>query len=162
LLGPATVTIVGIKSAPDNGTAVVPDRCRIRVDRRYLRTETPAKVQAEIQAIVDRLAKENPDFKCDVNLFNHYPLMFVDPENPIVKAGVAAYETVNGAPPKVTAWQFGVNATFMAELGIPTVGIGPGNEKYAHTPEEHVPVADLTQCCKLWTRLIVDVCGEAA
>ena len=28
----------------------------------------------------------------------------------------------------------------MSEAGIPCIGIGPGNEDFAHTADEHVPI----------------------
>ena len=142
LMGPATAVAVSIHSAPDNGTAVVPDRCNIRLDRRYVRGETPASCEAEIRAVFNQipvLTSEN----WSLELINHYPLMFTSAENPVVKAAIDAMTEVNGYEPKVSAWRFGVNGTFMAEAGIPTVGLGPGDEKWAHTPEEHILVQDL-------------------
>lgn len=50
----------------------------------------------------------------------------------------------------------------IGEAGVPTVGIGPGNEKWAHTPQEHVGIALLKRACRIWTGLIVRVCGVAS
>lgn len=162
VLGPATVTLISMKSSPDNGTAVVPDRCIIRVDRRYVRGETAESCERELRDILDRIAASHSGFKYDLNVIVHYPLMWVEPDSPVVQAALRARESVTGQPDTVDAWRFGVNGTFMCAAGIPTVGLGPGNEKWAHTPDEHILVADLVEACGIWSRMIVDVCGVAS
>lgn len=162
LLGPATVTLISMRSAPDNGTAVVPDRCVIRIDRRYVRGESAASCEAELRAILDRLAAADDRFVYDFSVVTHYPLMYVEPDNPVVGAALAAREAVTGTKDDVGAWRFGVNGTFMCAAGIPTVGLGPGNEKWAHTPDEHILIDDLSEACRIWTRMIVNLCGVAS
>ena len=171
LLGDATVTVTGLRSSPDNNTAVIPDACQLRIDRRYVRSETPQRCEDELRRLLARLGAGDSRFRADLRLANHYPLMYVDPTTPVVKA---AQEAIEGAArtggdknawrsvdAEIGAWRFGVNGTFMCEEGIPTVGVGPGNEKWAHTPHEHVGLAQLEQACRIWTRMIVRVCGVA-
>lgn len=162
VLGPATVTLISMKSSPDNGTAVVPDRCIIRVDRRYVRGESAESCERELRGILDGLVSRNSRFKYDLRVIVHYPMMWVEPNNPVVEAALRARENVTGRADTVAAWRFGVNGTFMCAAGIPTVGLGPGNEKWAHTPDEHILVADLVEACGIWSRMIVDVCGVAS
>jgi putative selenium metabolism hydrolase len=161
LLGPATVTVISVRSSPDNGTAVVPDRCVVRVDRRYVRGETAETCEAELRALIAKLEAGVADFKCDFRLITHYPLMYVPPDNPVVVAALAARKDAVAKDEEPGAWRFGVNGTFMCRAGIPTVGLGPGNEKWAHTPDEHIGIDDLTETCRIWTRLIMRVCGVA-
>lgn len=47
---------------------IVPDRCNITYDRRLVPTETPEDAIAEIQAIIDRLSAEDPDFHATVKV----------------------------------------------------------------------------------------------
>ncbi len=162
LLGPATVTVISVRTTPDNGTAVVPDRCIVRVDRRYVRGETAESCEAELRALIDQLTQSVPGFRCDFRLMTHYPLMYVAPDNPVVTAALAARKSAIGKDDAPAAWRFGVNGTFMCRAGIPTVGLGPGNEKWAHTPDEHILIDDLTETCRIWTRLILRVCGVAS
>ncbi|MBK1870665.1 M20 family metallopeptidase [Aestuariivirga sp. YIM B02566] len=162
LLGPATVTVISVRTTPDNGTAVVPDRCIVRVDRRYVRGETAESCEAELRALIDQLAQSVPGFRYDFRLMTHYPLMYVAPDNPVVAAALAARQSATGKDNAPAAWRFGVNGTFMCRAGIPTVGLGPGNEKWAHTPDEHILIEDLTETCRIWTRFILRVCGVAS
>jgi succinyl-diaminopimelate desuccinylase len=161
VLGPATVTLISMKSSPDNGTAVVPDRCIIRVDRRYVRGESAESCERELRGILDNLATGNPGFRYELQVIVHYPMMWVEPGNPVVKAALRARQSVTGRQDTVASWRFGVNGTFMCAAGIPTVGLGPGNEKWAHTPDEHILVADLVEACGIWSRMIVDICETA-
>lgn len=172
LLGDATVTITGLRSSPDNSTAVIPDACHLRIDRRYVRGETPQKCEDELRRLLAGIGAKGSGFRADLRLTNHYPLMYVDPGARVVQAAQEAIEDAARADgeknawrsvaAEVGAWRFGVNGTFMCEAGIPTVGVGPGNEKWAHTPQEHVGLAQLKQACRIWTRMIVRVCGVAA
>ncbi|WP_158815404.1 M20 family metallopeptidase [Methylocapsa sp. S129] len=162
LLGLATVTITGFHSYPDNGTAVVPDQCRLRIDRRYVRGETPESCEAELRSLFAETAKQNSDLRWELALTNHYPLMFTDPSNPVVQAAVEAVSEVVGEKPAIGAWRFGVNGTFMVEAGIPTVGVGPGDERWAHTPEEHILIDDLHRSAESIAHLVLKVCGSAS
>lgn len=160
LFGPATVTVTSLRSSPDNATALVPDRCILRVDRRYVRGETPEGCEAELRRILAAIEAAHPDFRADLRLTNHYPLMEIDAASPLVDVATEAVQAVStdlGARPG--AWRFGVNGTFMSAAGIPTIGIGPGDERWAHTRDEHVPVADLERAALIWIRLIVRLCG---
>ncbi len=162
ILGPATVTVISMKSSPDNGTAVVPDRCVVRVDRRYVRGESAESCEQELRNILDGIASRTGGFRYELNVVVHYPMMWVDPDSPVVKAALHARAAVTGVRDGVASWRFGVNGTFMCAAGIPTVGLGPGNEKWAHTPDEHILVEDLVEACGIWSRMIIDVCGIAA
>ena len=50
-----------------------------------------------------------------------------------------------GREPVVGKWDFSTNGIATCGLfGVPTVGFGPGNEIYAHTPDDQCPVDHLT------------------
>jgi succinyl-diaminopimelate desuccinylase len=161
LLGQGTMAAIDIRAEPGGAVAVVPDRCTIRVDRRYIPGESPATCRAELDAIVTALHGDDPGFRCDITEVNHYPLFFTDAGHDLVTATRAARADVLGTPGELGAWRFGVNGTFMARAGIPTIGFGPGNERWAHTPREHVLVDDLVAAARVYARLAVSVCGVA-
>jgi putative selenium metabolism hydrolase len=157
LLGAATLTVTGIEATPAGGVAVVPSNCRIRVDRRYVRGETPDSCRAEIEELVARVGAEH-EAHATVELVNVYPLMSTEPDHPLVAAACAAVEGATGRRPALKAWGFGVNATFMNAAGIPSVGIGAGDERLAHTPAERVPVGEIVQASRAYALLIERLC----
>jgi putative selenium metabolism hydrolase len=158
LLGDATLTVTGIASAPAGGVAVVPSSCTIRVDRRYVRSETPESCHLAIEDIVARVAAEQ-GARATVEVVNVYPLMMTEPDDPLVAAASSALEEATGRRPTLKAWQFGVNATFMNAAGIPSVGIGPGDERLAHTAAERVPIAQVIDACRAYALLIERLCA---
>jgi acetylornithine deacetylase/succinyl-diaminopimelate desuccinylase-like protein len=75
----------------------------------------------------------------------YYPTWLLAEDHPAVVAGVRAAEAALGAPPVVGKWGFSTNGIATRGLhGVPTIGFGPGNEIYAHTPDDQCPVAHLT------------------
>ena len=158
LLGAATMTVTGIVSAPAGGVAVIPSSCTIRVDRRYVRGETPESCRAEVEELVARVAAEH-GAHATVELVNVYPLMVTEPDHPLVHAASGAVEAATGRTPTLKVWRFGVNATFMNAAGIPSVGIGSGDERLAHTPDERVPVSEIIQASRAYALLIERLCA---
>jgi succinyl-diaminopimelate desuccinylase len=158
LLGEATLTVTGISSTPAGDVAVVPASCTVRVDRRYVRDETPESCARQIEELVARVASETGT-RASVEVVNVYPLMLTEGDEPIVAAAAEAVEEATGRRPALKAWQFGVNATFMNAAGIPSVGVGPGDERLAHTPDERVPVAEVVQACRAYALLIERLCA---
>jgi succinyl-diaminopimelate desuccinylase len=157
--GGATVTVTGISSEPQGDVAVVPSSCTVRVDRRYVPSETPASVTRQLEELVAGVAAEHGS-TARLEQVNVYPLMAIEEDHPLVAAGIAAVQRVVGRRPRLRTWRFGVNATFMAQAGIPTIGIGPGNEDWAHTPQEHVPVDQLVQSSRIYAALIERLCSS--
>ena len=157
LLGKATLTVTGIASTPTGGVAVIPSSCTIRVDRRYVRGETPDSCRIAIEELIASVAAEH-GARANVDLVNVYPLMMTEPDHPLVSAASAAVEEATGNRPALTAWKFGVNATFMNAAGIPSVGIGAGDERLAHTPDERVPIEAIVQASRAYALLIKRLC----
>ncbi len=157
LLGRASLAPIDIAAYPGGGVAVVPGRCTVRVDRRYVRQETPAECLLQLQEVLGRV--EGLSFA--ISQVNLYPLMYLDPDHSLVKSLLRCRERALGDPGRVGAWRFGVNGTFMAQAGIPTAGFGPGDEVWAHTSEEHVLVDDLLKAAKVYIMATLDLCGVA-
>lgn len=157
--GKGTMTVTGISSDPDTEVAVVPSSCTIRLDRRYIPGETPEGCLAEVAELVERVSVEH-GIEAEVELVNIYPLMSISEDHELVRCGVEAVSAVTGKAPEIKAWRFGVNGTFMSEAGIPTIGIGPGNENFAHTRDEHVPVGELVDSSRIYSNLIERLCSE--
>jgi succinyl-diaminopimelate desuccinylase len=156
--GNATIVVTRVDSEPREDVAVVPAACTIRVDRRYVPAERPDDVEQELRALVTDVASRRGS-TAEVKRIGHYPLMAIDRSDPLVGAGLAAVQRVTGRKPGVTTWDFGVNATFMSAAGIPSIGIGPGSERFAHGPDEHVPLAELADAGRIYANLIRELCS---
>jgi len=159
MLGDCTFTVIDIVSGPGRLGPITPDRCEIALDRRYLPEETADSVQKEIQGLIDDRRRNDPDFKAKVELVKDFRPLYCSEDEPIVKIIQKAREAVLGDEGKLSTWKFGVDGTFIQRAGIPCAGFGPGDERFAHTPEDHVPIADLTASCEVYAEIIRSACG---
>ena len=68
------------------------------------------------------------------------------------KRGVAAISSVRlRRAPQVGRWNFSTNGVACCGMfGVPTVGFGPGDEIWAHTPDDQVPVAHLAAAARFY------------
>lgn len=157
-LGKASYTVIDIAASPGRLTPIVPDHCEIILDRRFLPEETPEMLDEHLWKIIGEVKNEDPLFDADVELVKVFPAMLTDPGGKIVKAVKEARRMVMGDEGEIGAWYFGVDGTFIERAGIPCAGFGPGNEHYAHTPEDHVPVDHVVTAAKVYSQLIIKLC----
>ncbi len=159
MLGPCTFAVIDILSRPGRLGPITPDLCEIALDRRYLPEESAETVQKEIETLLERRAVSDDDFRWEIERVKDFPPFFCEEDQPVVKLAKAARETVLGDPGKISVWKFGVDGTFIHRAGIPCVGFGPGDEGFAHTPEDHVPVDHLVRACRVYAEMIRRACG---
>jgi putative selenium metabolism hydrolase len=157
--GSCTVTAIDISASPGRLTPIVPDRCNLVVDRRYLPSESAESVKGELEALLAQVKKEDPRFEAEVSLAKNFPPYYCNPEEEVVKLLQGARRKVLGEEGKFQAWRFGVDGSFIHRAGIPCAGFGPGNEDLAHTPEDYIPVDDIIQAAKVYAQTILDACG---
>ncbi|MCK9310063.1 MAG: YgeY family selenium metabolism-linked hydrolase, partial [Candidatus Cloacimonetes bacterium] len=63
-----------------------------------------------------------------------------------------------GKAPKIDKWTFSTNGVSIAGMkGIPCIGMGPGNEIYAHAPNEACPVEHLTSAAAFYAALVYEL-----
>ncbi|MCF8127634.1 MAG: M20/M25/M40 family metallo-hydrolase [Deltaproteobacteria bacterium] len=159
MLGDCTFTVIDIVSKPGRLGPITPDWCEIALDRRYLPDETAVSVQKEIQGFIDDRSKNDPDFKAMVELVKDFPPLYCPEDEPVVKIIQEARGSVLGEKGELSTWKFGVDGTFIQRAGIPCAGFGPGDERFAHTPEDHVPIADLIASCDVYAEIIRSACA---
>ena len=159
-LGKGSVTISEIRSTSPSLCAVA-DSCTIHLDRRLTRGETLEHAVAEIEALegvkrsratVSVLDYSRPAYTDLVYpTRKYYPTWVMDEDHPAVTSAVEAAAAVLGGAPRLDKWTFSTNGIATCGLfGVPTVGFGPADELYAHTPEDQCPVAHLTRAAEFY------------
>jgi putative selenium metabolism hydrolase len=152
-LGKGSVTISEIKSGSPSLCAVS-DFARIHLDRRLTWGETKESAVAEIEAIVkDMKAKvevlhyeETAYTGLKYGMEKYFPTWKMEEDSKVVQTGVQAFEQLFNKKPLVDKWTFSTNGvTINGYYQIPMIGFGPGNEIYAHAPNEKVPIDDLVK-----------------
>jgi succinyl-diaminopimelate desuccinylase len=146
----STLNLNGIQAGtvPD-GTglqaACVPDRCRLTLDRRYLIEETVGEVRGEIEAVLERLRAERPDFAYALRELMHVAPIMTEPTAPVPQAVAAAIRAVLGKEAQFVASPGTYDQKHIARIGHlhDCVAYGPGILDLAHQPDEYVVIADL-------------------
>ena len=159
-LGKGTVTVTYIECSTPSRCAV-PDRAYIHVDRRLTRGETRESALAEVEdavrragvkAAVEVLRYKEPSYRgLVIETDKYYPTWVLDEEHPLCRAGVETCRQVLGRESKIGKWAFSTNGVAtMGMMGVPTIGFGPGDEVYAHTIDDQVPVDHLVKAAAFY------------
>jgi putative selenium metabolism hydrolase len=154
-LGKGTVVVSKVEAQTPSINAV-PDGCTIYLDRRLTIGESVESARKELDSLpavqdgeadIELLSYEGKSYTGLTLVTDKYFPTWVIPENdPAVTAGVQAAERALGRTPDVGRWVFSTNGVASAgKLGITTIGFGPANEVWAHSPDDQCPIDDLPQ-----------------
>ena len=156
LVGPPSLHAAVLRGG--TGTSTYADRCRLEIERRTVPGETEPQVLAEIQAITDSLAKEDPTFRATVRPMLTRSSFEVDRGAPIVNAVLGAAANVLGARPEVIGEPYWMDAALLSEVGIDTVVIGPSGAG-AHALEEWVDLASIGKVADILAAAAHEFCS---
>jgi acetylornithine deacetylase/succinyl-diaminopimelate desuccinylase-like protein len=162
LYGKVTIAITRISVKPD-AFNVVPEECIFYIDCRYHPEFVRSTLIEKLEAIIEEMKREDPDFSAyipekDANSsFSGY---YTNPEEyPIVDEVQSALAEALGVEPKVGTWRFATDGGKYYRKGLPVVGFGPSEEKYAHTHQDNVRVEDYLTAIKVYAWLACKICG---
>lgn len=169
-LGKGSLAITQIENTAASKN-VIPDSCTFVIDRRLTLGETEAKVLAEVEGLI---ARENVRARVSLAEFDytsytgyrcrdveHYPAWVVSENHPLVQAATRAVREVTGERPSIGKWDFSTDGVYtMGVAGIPTVGIGPGEESRAHTADECIRLDDCYTAARIYAQLAIELLGE--
>jgi putative selenium metabolism hydrolase len=159
-LGKGTIVVSEITSSAPSLCAVA-DGASLHLDRRLTWGETKESALKEIRD------KIGPEGQIEVPVYSresykgtvyqqekYFPTWKFEEDHPLVQAGVEAYKSLFEKDPVVDKWTFSTNGVAISgRYGIPAIGFGPGNEIYAHAPNEKVPVDDLVKASAFYAML---------
>ena len=153
-LGRSSIALTIIGCTP-GAMCIVPDRCHITYDRRFVPGETYDKCVSDIQSIIDELSKEDPDFRAEVEIATVPRVTYtgltaavpnvkeawkIDPEHPFVKAAAQGL-TEAGQPVKYGYWDFGTDLSVISgREKKPAIGYSPMQEFYCHRPIDKIRI----------------------
>lgn len=164
-LGKGSVTVSQVFFTSPSQCAV-PDSASIQLDRRLTWGETKETALAEITEACNRAGY--PDASIEVLIYNepaytgityptekYYPAWVLPPDSEWLSQAVDCYEKTFLRKPAVDKWTFSTNGVAISGMfGIPCLGLGPGNEIYAHAPNEACPIDHLTEAAAFYAALV--------
>ena len=151
-LGASTATPTPLRTVPEGGPNVVPGRADLTVDYRQVPGDAPEAVVARLAALDPEAVVRVPDEVArseDGSVERRFPRVngayLLDPEHPSIAwaSDVLAAARGDGGPVDVGTWWFATDAPYLAAMGAPILGLGPGDPDVAHTTREALPIDEL-------------------
>jgi putative selenium metabolism hydrolase len=160
-LGKATVAVTdaSISTASINA---VPDGFTIFIDRRMTFGETKEEAIQQIrdlipgylrrQVKVEELLYDDPSYTGFVfPVDKYFPAWAMDEDHPIVTAAQATRKAIGFPDTPSGKWNFSTNGIYWGgKAKIPSIGFGPGDEEYAHTSLEQVPLEEVIKATEFY------------
>jgi len=141
----------------------VPSECEVYLDRRMVPGESEEAIRQEMDKLVEgknatwevgtlyRKSWTGMDIK-----YEPFHLAWkIDLDHELTKACITAYsENFGKEPTEFDFWDFSTNAVTPVDMGIPTIGFGPGEYKLAHMRNESCDVNQIVDACGFYVGVI--------
>ncbi len=157
-------SIHGGLAEPEEGytglpSPLVPDRCRMVLDRRFIIEEDIDEVREELQALLLEVGQSRKKFKATTKeLFSVIPTM-TDKDAPIVTAISDAIKSQLGKDPDYVVSPGTYDQKHIDRIGRlkNCIAYGPGILDLAHQPDEYVGIQDMVDSAKVMARSLVSL-----
>ncbi|MEA3392269.1 MAG: YgeY family selenium metabolism-linked hydrolase [Candidatus Marinimicrobia bacterium] len=139
----------------------IPDKAFMHIDRRLTWGEIKESAVAEVKNILSNdsevsvpiYARESYTGKI-FKQEKYFPTWKIPEDHPLVQAGVKAHIALFDEDARIDKWTFSTNGVAICgKHKIPCIGFGPGNEIYAHAPNEKVPMEHLEKASAFYAAL---------
>jgi len=141
----------------------VPSECEVYLDRRMVAGDTAQTIRDEMEKVI---AGIDAEWEMDILhrttwtgaelIYDPFHLAWeISADHDLSRAFLKAYHAVFGdTPEKFDFWDFSTNAVALVDLGIPTIGFGPGEYKLAHMRDEKCATSQITDACSVYLEVI--------
>ncbi len=138
---------------------IVPDKCTMKGDRRYIPEERFEEVCREMREAISHVSEKHPDIDLRMSCDDIYAPMLTDISHPWVKEVKRVADEVTGREVKLAGAQGSLDVAYAVKVtGLPACcfGIGRRTQSNAHADDENILVEDLVMYTKFLGKLI---CG---
>ncbi len=158
LLGKGILELTDIKSFPYPGVSVIPEYCKVTLDRRVLYGETKKMIINTLERLIEKMKKIDINLNAKVTIAEdevqcytdfkikaekYFRSWIFDKDQEFIQKALTGLESM-GLNSKITYYSFCTNGSYYAgEKGIPTVGFGPSKEYLAHVVDEYMEIDQL-------------------
>ena len=152
----ASVTMIdgGIKEN------IIPDHCRIRLDRRILPGETVAAVDAEMNEMINTASEAYPDTKYNLKKLQVFESAEIDPDNPLARTLHRHSRIIADIPDTYWGESGATDArNFVNDAKIPCVVWGPGDHEGAHIVDEYIKVDEVIKSISILSETARELLG---
>jgi succinyl-diaminopimelate desuccinylase len=141
----------GQAEVPGYPAPVVPDSCRMVIDRRLLIEESIDAAKGEVRELLEQLVKDRAGFRYSIrDIFEVRPTM-ADRDGPVARSTAAAIRRVIGRDPEFICSPGTYDQKHIDRVGKlrDCIAYGPGILDLAHQPDEYVVIEDMINSAKV-------------
>jgi acetylornithine deacetylase/succinyl-diaminopimelate desuccinylase-like protein len=142
-----------------------PDMCRIYVDVRMPPDMSAIEVLRELRELVMEASRQHAGLDASVDVYCTNPGTSVPEDCALIAYVDAAHRAEFGKPPERAVENWYSDAAHLNRYGIPSVNYGSagrirsGGAGWSPNQGEHVHIGDLLALTRIYTRLILSICG---
>jgi acetylornithine deacetylase/succinyl-diaminopimelate desuccinylase family protein len=129
--------------------SIVPERCKVEMDRRLMPGETREQALAEIRSALDEFAAQVEPLNYELFSTGEVAANIdTPPDDPLVLAANRALQDLTGEYRGLTGYVQTSDGRWFARDDIPIVLFGPSDPAVAHAADEHVSVDQLVEAAR--------------
>lgn len=142
-------------------SSLVPDQCRMILDRRFLIEEPIEEVKGEILALLDGLTRSRPGFRYDIREIMEFLPTLTERDAPVVEAVSRAIREEFGRDAELICSPGTYDQKHIFRIGQlrDCIAYGPGILDLAHQPDEYIEIADITASMKVMANAAITLLG---
>lgn len=168
ILGKPTLPVTMVSVYPDV-INVIPELCTLHVNFRGHPNYHVEEFLADLRTIITILQQQDPELVLECQLTTgeersysgyleianrHMYSFYTNPAEPIVGMTEQIVEFITTMKPELTTWTFATDGGFISQVAkIPTIGFGPGEERFTHSPNDLISIQDVLTATKVYTTL---------
>jgi len=143
LLSPATINIGKISGgeAPN----MIPAKCNVEVDIRFLPSQTPQGIVKELNANLKKVYLDKKPIKFKIEIIKQFTPTKTDPKNLIVTAIQFATHKILNKTAKPIGMSGMTIAKSLRDAGIPTIGFSCGDMRQCHVANENIALKEIVK-----------------
>jgi putative selenium metabolism hydrolase len=164
LYGRTTIAITRISVKPDTPN-VVPEECIFHIDCRNNPDYPAENLASDLGDLITKMKGMDPELNATVvtskspGASKGFMGFYTDPnKHPVIQEAIEAVSEALGSDPELNVWKFATDGKFYSWKGIPVIGFGPGEERFAHTHQDHVRIEDYLSAIKVYAWLAYKIC----
>ncbi len=139
---------------------VVPPYAKITIDKRYLPGQDVEASKNEVDDIIEKCKANNPKFNAKTTVLGNWNSLYTSTETEDFKAIRKILTDYIGEEKDLVFWGGWGEGGYINMYDIPTIYLGPGELRFAHTPVEQVNVIEIEQCSEIYYKLIKHFCCQ--
>lgn len=145
-----TPTIIKSPVVGEAQINVIPDHAMMTLDIRTIPAQNHDELLEKIEAIMERLKADDPDFNVKLTILDNRPATATPKEAPVVQAVYEAVQSITGKTPIYNGVPGATDGTFLHMHGVPIVTIGAGDREIPHQINEYVDIEELVETTAIY------------